>query len=515
MVAQRISIRRRDADRSATADTGPAVPASSRLHRLVCCGIVWLVAVVGCSRAPQTPTEQAQQLMRTADFAGAAVKWEEVLQADPSVVEAWVGLGQCRFAQDDYHGAVDAYSSAIKIEPDNGQLFLYRSDAYDKLNDHDAASADWKRGTQLHPDGWARLSPDAGVPDSSASTTTPDADSSTGSAGMTLPPAVPNLAGSSTPGSSPPGSVKPGVMPPGVIPPGMGPTSPGQPQLGRTESVRSTEPGGRGSNGSPTTPPSRLQPPLATGRDRAQAADRGGPGSPPAQNPLAALAAGEKVTGPPSRGATTRPGDLEAEADEAEESESEDEEVPKAKPKPKSKPKSADQRRRYVVPASPWGSPWQPPDQYGPWGIPMWNSTPEANSAGPSSGFGSSNWGAGTGLSAPTGVTGRAYADTWNSPAGTHGFAGSGNAMVNQTPRQAEGGLPAPDVGSPWRAPMVRPHSGVMLMDDARLNLDANLGVGPGTGIYQPRYNFNRPSWKEQPLPRPYGFERSIVPVPR
>ena len=101
--------------------------------------------------------------MRQQDFAAAAEVWEEQLKTDPRDISAWRGLGQCRIAQAQYPDAIKAFTAAIELDPDDSELYLYRSDVYRHLGDEDAALADFQRGNQLHSDAWARVSPDAGA----------------------------------------------------------------------------------------------------------------------------------------------------------------------------------------------------------------------------------------------------------------------------------------------------------------------------------------------------------------
>lgn len=68
-----------------------------------------------------------------------------------SVTEA-VRLGDDRYAQADYKGAVEAYSQALQAYEPNAYALYNRANAYRKLEEYDAAIADYTSALKIAPD---------------------------------------------------------------------------------------------------------------------------------------------------------------------------------------------------------------------------------------------------------------------------------------------------------------------------------------------------------------------------
>lgn len=72
-------------------------------------------------------------------------------ESEASVTET-VRLGDDRYAQADYQGAVEAYSQALKAFKSNAYALYNRANAYRKLEEYDAAIADYTSALQIAPD---------------------------------------------------------------------------------------------------------------------------------------------------------------------------------------------------------------------------------------------------------------------------------------------------------------------------------------------------------------------------
>lgn len=71
--------------------------------------------------------------------------------SQPSVTET-VRLGDDRYAQADYQGAVEAYSQALQAYKLNAYALYNRANAYRQLEDYEAAIADYTSALQIAPD---------------------------------------------------------------------------------------------------------------------------------------------------------------------------------------------------------------------------------------------------------------------------------------------------------------------------------------------------------------------------
>lgn len=80
--------------------------------------------LLGCGAPPPAATReaptlaQAQARLRAEDPGGAATLLEQIVESEPSNVQAWSLLGRARKLGDDLTGALDAYNQAIDHDPD-------------------------------------------------------------------------------------------------------------------------------------------------------------------------------------------------------------------------------------------------------------------------------------------------------------------------------------------------------------------------------------------------------------
>lgn len=88
----------------------------------------WGLVVLPPDRLPATVDEKSYLaavvgLERAGQVGGAAVAaYEAALKRWPASFGAWVGLGNSRYARQDYAGAAMAFSQAIALRPDNGPV---------------------------------------------------------------------------------------------------------------------------------------------------------------------------------------------------------------------------------------------------------------------------------------------------------------------------------------------------------------------------------------------------------
>jgi tetratricopeptide (TPR) repeat protein len=87
-------------------------------------------------------SSEAEALFYRRQFGAALEKYEETMRLDPQFSSAWVGAGDCWYAQRDWARAEPLFRRATEIEPRNGQAWRFLSDALGqqgKLVDADRA----------------------------------------------------------------------------------------------------------------------------------------------------------------------------------------------------------------------------------------------------------------------------------------------------------------------------------------------------------------------------------------
>jgi hypothetical protein len=95
----------------------------------------------------------------------ALAKYRNALAADPTDVEANVGMGNLMFDSGKWDKAVEYYSVALKKDPKNADVAVDRAIAYHSLGQDTQALAELKKITREHPDhknGWLNLGVVAG-----------------------------------------------------------------------------------------------------------------------------------------------------------------------------------------------------------------------------------------------------------------------------------------------------------------------------------------------------------------
>lgn len=99
---------------------------------------------------------------RAADFAGFAYQksgdpgraeywFQQALQSDPRLAEAWFGLGQIRMEQQRFGEAVPLLQKAIALKPDADGYHYALGAAFEQLSQKDAALREYQAELRLHP----------------------------------------------------------------------------------------------------------------------------------------------------------------------------------------------------------------------------------------------------------------------------------------------------------------------------------------------------------------------------
>jgi tetratricopeptide (TPR) repeat protein len=92
-------------------------------------------------------------------------EWPGVRNASASAVDSHLAAGDRRFDAGDFHGAIDAYSQALNVDPELAYAYCNRGSARRRLQDSNGAILDLSQAIRLNPDyalafnnrGYARL----------------------------------------------------------------------------------------------------------------------------------------------------------------------------------------------------------------------------------------------------------------------------------------------------------------------------------------------------------------------
>lgn len=84
-------------------------------------------------------------------FGRAAAILNQVLTADPNVIDAWFSLGNLYFRERRYREAIERYARALALKPDYDLAVINMAGAYRNLGDDDAALAGFERYLTIDP----------------------------------------------------------------------------------------------------------------------------------------------------------------------------------------------------------------------------------------------------------------------------------------------------------------------------------------------------------------------------
>lgn len=79
-------------------------------------------------------------------------EWPDVREASSSAVDAHLEAADRRFDAEDFHGAVDAYTLALGIDPESSYAYCNRGSSRRRLADYEGAIEDLTRAIELRPD---------------------------------------------------------------------------------------------------------------------------------------------------------------------------------------------------------------------------------------------------------------------------------------------------------------------------------------------------------------------------
>jgi tetratricopeptide (TPR) repeat protein len=116
---------------------------------------VLIVALPAYPRPPQASLEQllgeAREAQNQGDFAGAARKYTEAAKLRPNA-EVYEKLGLAFFLGNSYSQAIEAFSDALRMEPQRWASHLFMAESLYKLNRFEEALRSVKTALQLRPE---------------------------------------------------------------------------------------------------------------------------------------------------------------------------------------------------------------------------------------------------------------------------------------------------------------------------------------------------------------------------
>jgi len=104
-----------------------------------------------------TSVSNAQGMLATGDYSGAASLLLEVLEEDPRIVSAHVTRGNALFRLGDFAGATEAFEAALELNPEGTVALLNLGIAHRRVGDLETAQADFEVLLSLDPSNTSAL----------------------------------------------------------------------------------------------------------------------------------------------------------------------------------------------------------------------------------------------------------------------------------------------------------------------------------------------------------------------
>jgi len=89
------------------------------------------------------------------DYLGAVDDFEFMLQICPESDNGWCCLGECYISINEYGKAIECFTKAIELDPDDFTYYHYRAKVFFYLDRIDEACVDWAKAKLLGDDFWA------------------------------------------------------------------------------------------------------------------------------------------------------------------------------------------------------------------------------------------------------------------------------------------------------------------------------------------------------------------------
>lgn len=101
--------------------------------------------------APEITTRLGRPVYARPDGDGAIAKADAALAAEPRNVDRLLAAARARDAALQFHAAIDVYTKALAIAPDDVRVLRFRGHRYISIREFDRAAADLQRAAELAP----------------------------------------------------------------------------------------------------------------------------------------------------------------------------------------------------------------------------------------------------------------------------------------------------------------------------------------------------------------------------
>ena len=83
------------------------------------------------------------------DYTGAIQDYSKAIEINPNDAKAYIGRGAAKDDLEDYRGAIQDYNKAIEINRNDARAYIVRGLAKLQLGDKDGACLDWSKAGEL------------------------------------------------------------------------------------------------------------------------------------------------------------------------------------------------------------------------------------------------------------------------------------------------------------------------------------------------------------------------------
>ncbi len=113
---------------------------------------VFMAALTGCIAGPeQKALERGQRLIDEEDYQGAVVAFTELIELQPQLAVGYVGRAGAYFGLEQYNRAITDLDQAARLEPETGGIYSQRALAHYENKDYKQAEADNREALRLDP----------------------------------------------------------------------------------------------------------------------------------------------------------------------------------------------------------------------------------------------------------------------------------------------------------------------------------------------------------------------------
>lgn len=111
-------------------------------------------AVEHTTKASKSDWEEAETALLKSDYAAAKQMYKRFVEADKNNAMAWLRLGTCCRALEEWKEALAAFQRAYELDPKGQKQILYfMATVHDKLNEHSKAAEEYRKYIDLDYNG--------------------------------------------------------------------------------------------------------------------------------------------------------------------------------------------------------------------------------------------------------------------------------------------------------------------------------------------------------------------------